>query len=75
MRFDQSLSHTNAKKKTKRLKDSNFALLLVVLKGRHGSERVQIDAHERKRWQSAENEAKWVFFKDIMQLATEILNL
>ena len=34
------LSHTNAKKKTERLKDSNFALLLVVLKWYHGSESV-----------------------------------
>ena len=35
------LSHTNAKKKTKRLKDSNFSLLLVVPKRLHGSERVK----------------------------------
>ena len=35
------LSHIAAKKKTKRLKDSNFALLLVVLKWCHGSERVK----------------------------------
>ena len=34
------LSHIIAKKKTKKLKDSNFALLLVVLKWHDGSERV-----------------------------------
>lgn len=30
MRFDEILSHANAKKKTERLKDHNFALLMVI---------------------------------------------
>ena len=33
---------------------------------------IKIDAHERKCWENAANEAKRVFFSDIMQLATEM---
>ena len=37
------LSHTSVKKKTKRLKVSNFALLLVIFKWHHGSEGVNVE--------------------------------
>ena len=33
---------------------------------------IKIDARERKCWESAENEAKRVFFSDLMQLATKM---
>ena len=36
------LSHTSVKKKTKRLRGSNFTLLLVIFKWHHGSEGVNV---------------------------------